>query len=230
MIAAGSTKADDRSKPIESRRGLALEDWPDGYVWMLAKTDAVTVAEAIAQARDGEVVRDALGKSLQQDKVQTITCQFKGHSWSVFGWFERKEPGKFAKQLSRDLGVDVIMVAYSDFTGWQFIDTFRGGEHIEAFHWGLDDLNPSGSWDVKTSWDTDYGDGVVLTDILCFRSSLHQATEEQVQRGDDFADWLLRQHDAYLAKSEAMAWINPQGKVESSLGPEAFSAVVAVMR
>ena len=65
--------------------------------------------------------------------------------------------------------------------------------------------------------------------VCLFRSELRQVTEEELRKGDAFADWLLREHDAYLPSSDVLPWIDENGVVSTPLGPSAFSGVHAVV-
>ena len=125
------------SEPVSSRRGLALTDWPDGFVYVLVKANAEETASAIA-ARDGsQIAKVVLGEKGDIEKTRTIVCQLEGHVWSLFAWFE-PETDEFVTELSREMDTTVLKISYSEFIGWQFIDVYQGGEGVESMHWGLD--------------------------------------------------------------------------------------------
>jgi hypothetical protein len=215
-------------EPIERRRGLVMEDWPDGFVYIVAKAEAAKVAEAVAKLRNYQVKEAKVGDPIDPEKPGTLVSQFAGHVWSQFAWFDQ-EPETFVKELSSQLGTEVMMIAYSDFSGWQFIDVFKSGEEVEAFHWGLDYSEDVGSgpdlaeWHTHTKVTKNY-DGIDMTDQFLFRSKLREVSEAKLANGEEFASWLLGQHGAYFSDKE-MAWYGEQGAIESPLGQTAFTSI-----
>jgi hypothetical protein len=205
-----------------------MEDWPDGFVYVLAKSSAAETAEAVAKLRNYQVKEAKLGDPADPEKPGTIVSQFAGHDWSQFAWFD-DEPESVVKELSGQLATEVIMIAYSDFSGWQFIDVYAKGEPAEAFHWGLDYSEDIGSgpdlteWDTHTKVTTNY-EGVDMTDQFLFRSKLRKVNETEIGKGEQFASWLLSQHDVYFSDRE-MAWFGEEGTIESPLGPTAFDSI-----
>jgi hypothetical protein len=176
------------------------------------------------------VVDDALGKSPDEEEGGVIVFQVKGHPWSIFALWPDEEFKDSAAELSKELAADVLTFANSDFSGWSFVNLYRGGEEVEALHWG-EDLTESGlagpdlsEWDTHTKITTDHGDDVVITDQWLFRSKLRKVSEQDLQKGEAFNDELFKQHDAYLPDAEDMPWVGENG-IESPLGAEAFDEV-----
>ena len=100
------------------------------------KTNAAKTAEALAGAWKGKVIKNALGTPAKRDVAQIVVYQLAGHPWSVFAHDDR-DLQEVAKQLSRT--ADVLAVWQSDFNGWSGVELYRGGEEIEAVHWGPDE-------------------------------------------------------------------------------------------
>jgi len=218
-------------EPVSTRRGLAMNDWPDGFVYVLVKANAKETASAVAASGENQIAEMMLGEPVDEKKLQTIVSQIAGHDWSLFLWFE-PESDAFVTELSREMDTTLLRIAYSDFTGWQFIDVYQGGESVEAMHWGLDYSEELGRSDL-TEWDTHTtvttnDDGIEMTDQFLFRSKLRKISEAELSKGDAFADSLLREHDAYMPKSEEIPWLYQNGTVNSKHEQAAFSSVYAI--
>jgi hypothetical protein len=218
---------------LPTRRGFELFDLSNEAAYVLVKADAARVADALAKQLNGTVTKDALGKSPGDEDGGAIVYQLKGHPWSIFALWPDEKFDEYAAELSKELGTDVLTFANSDFSGWSFVDLYRGGEEVEALHWG-EDLSEIGApanpadWHTMTKISTDHGDDIVITDQWLFRSKLRKVTEQELQQGEAFNDALFKLYDAYLPDAEQMPWVGENG-IESPLGADAFTAVHLVV-
>jgi len=217
---------------LTSRRGFALQDLSDEIGYVMVKADVVKVADAVAKLVKGQVVKDSLGKNPIAEDSGTIVFQLAGHPWSIVALWPDEGFNEQAATLSRELGTDVMTYASSDFNGWSFVVLYRGGEPVEALDWGGegDELGEDGD---DSKWDSQAtipltGEDIDLNERFLFRSTLRKVTEQDLQQGEGFVDWLFKQHDAYLPDAEDMPWLGENG-IESPLGAAAFAGVHAVI-
>jgi len=171
--AAASNATADPS--LRSKRGFDLKDWSNEMVFVLVKADVAKTADALAKAWEAKVVKDVLGKPINDDIEQTVVYQLAGHPWSVFAC-EGRELESFTAALSRD--ADVLVVWNSDFTAWSGIDLFRGGQEVEALHWGgvgerIGEEADAAKWHAKAEVTRQF-EGEPSTDAFQFRSTLHK--------------------------------------------------------
>jgi hypothetical protein len=215
---------------LASKRGFDLEDWSNTAAYVLVKTDAATAAELLARELKGTVIKDTLGKPVNEGRAQAIVYQLAGHPWSIFAC-DNSQLETLAPALSRD--ADVLVFWQNDFNGWAGVELFRGGQQLEAVHWGVaedglgEDADPS-KWDARGEFVRTYED-ISMTDAFLFRSKLRQVTPAELSQGDAFIDAFMRHHDAYLPDADQMPWFDYDTKlINSPLGPAAFTAVHAV--
>lgn len=216
---------------LASKRGFDLDDWNEAS-YVLVKGDATKTAEALAGVWKGKVVKDMLGKPAKDNAIQMIVFQLAGHPWTICACDARQFEA-ISKALSN---TDVLLVWQSDFNGWSGVELYRGGEEVEALHWGpgddkLGEDADAAKWQataeiVRKSDDGDY------KDLFLFRSKARKVTAQDLQKGDAFIDELFSTHDAYLPDSLQMPWtqseLNDSNNISSPLGPGAFSAVHVV--
>lgn len=205
---------------LAKKRGYAIKDWSNEVVYVFVKMDADKAAELLARHVQGNVTKNVFGKEVD-DEAGTIVFQFAGHPWSVFamgsGALET-----LVQALSRD--ADVIVCWNSDFNGWSGVDVYRGGEEVEAVHWGYAS-DAFGKDDTAASlWQSRENVG---EELYQFRSKLRKVAPADLQKGEAFVDSMLRQHDAYLPDLNDMPWLAENG-VSSPLGAAAFKGVHAV--
>ena len=81
---------------------------------------------------------EIVGISEDDEDGGAIVYQLKGHPWSIFALWPDEKFDEYAAELSKELDADVLTFANSDFSGWSFVDLYRGGEEVEALHWGED--------------------------------------------------------------------------------------------
>jgi hypothetical protein len=215
---------------LASKRGFDLEDWSNEAAYVLIKADAAKAADAVAGALKGKVIRDVFGKPVDENANQTVVYQLAGHPWSVFATYgEGLE--ELVKTLSR--GADVLVFFQDDFNGWALVEMYRGGEEVEAVHWGgveekLGEDADASKWHAEGKFDRTY-EGITMTDSFLFRSKLRKVTPADLGKGDAFIDEFFVHHDAYLPDADQMAWFDYDTKTTSSpLGATAFAGVHAV--
>jgi hypothetical protein len=214
---------------LPSKRGFDLEDWSNEAAYVLVKGDAVKLAESLARELKGTVVKDVLGKAVNE-RAQAVVYQLAGHSWSIFAC-DNSQLEKLAPALSR--GADVLVFWQSDFNGWAGVELYRGGEQVEAVHWGtaedsLGEDADASKWDSRGQFVRTF-EGISMTDAFLFRSKLRNVTPDELNKGDAFIDSFLRHHDAYLPDADQMPWFDYDTKLISSpLGAAAFAGVHAV--
>jgi hypothetical protein len=224
-VANNAAPAADPS--LASKRGFDLDDWNEAS-FVLVKGDAAKTAEILAGAWKGKVVKDVLGKPVQDNAIQIVVFQLAGHPWTVFAC-DGSQLELVTKALSRD--TDVLVAWQSDFNGWSGVELYRGGEEVEAVHWGPDedklgDDADAAKWQtraeiVRKNEDESYNDAFL------FRSKARKVTAQDLQKGDAFIDDMFRAHDAYLPDSLQMPWATTEDadKISSPLGPAAFASV-----
>lgn len=233
---AGTTAANTTAPPaapadpsFASKRGFDLKDWNDTS-YILVKTDPAKTAEALAVAWKGKVIKNALGLPAKRDVAQIVVYQLAGHPWTVFAHDDR-DLKEVAKQLSRT--ADVLAVWQSDFNGWSGVELYRGGEEVEAVHWGPDEDKlaedaDAAKWQARAEVARKNEDGS-YNDAFLFRSKLRKVATQDLQKGDAFIEEMFRAQDAYLPDSPQMPWAESEtDKITSPLGAETFSGVYAV--
>jgi hypothetical protein len=233
---AGTTAANTIAPPpapadpsLASKRGFDLKDWNDTS-YILVKTNAAKTAEALAGAWKGKVIKNALGTPTKRDVAQIVVYQLAGHPWTVFAHDDR-DLKEVAKQLSRT--ADVLAVWQSDFNGWSGVELYRGGEEVEAVHWGPDEDKlaedaDAAKWQARAEVARKNEDET-YNDAFLFRSKLRKVATQDLQKGDAFIEEMFRAQDAYLPDAPQMPWAESETeKITSPLGPEAFSGVHVV--
>jgi hypothetical protein len=236
---SGATSAPVASTPsqppvvdpsLASKRGFDLEDWSNEAAYVLVKADVAKAADALAREWIGTVVKDTLGKSVNEERSATIVYQLAGHPWSIFPT-ENDQLETLAPALSRT--ADVLVFWQNDFNGWAGVELYRGGEQVEAVHWGLaedglgEDADAS-KWDSRGEFVRTF-EGISMTDAFLFRSKLRKVAPTELNQGDAFIDSFMRHHDAYLPDADQMPWYDFDTKVIASpLGAAAFAGVHAI--
>jgi hypothetical protein len=215
---------------LASKRGFDLEDWSNEAAYVLVKADVSKAADAVAGAMQGKVIPNVLGKPADENANQTVVYQLAGHPWSVFATYgEGLE--ELIKTLSRQS--DVLVFFQDDFNGWALVELYRGGEEVEAVHWGgvdekLGEDADASKWHAEGKFDRTF-EGITMTDSFLFRSKLRKVTPADLGKGDAFIDEFLVHHDAYLPDADQMPWFDYDTKLISSpLGAAAFAGVHAV--
>jgi hypothetical protein len=194
------------------------------------KTDAAKTAEALAKSWKGKVIKNALGTPTKRDVAQIVVYQLAGHPWSVFAHDDR-DLREVARQLSGT--ADVLAVWQSDFNGWSGVELYRGGDEVEAIHWGPDEDKlgedaDAAKWQARADVARKNEDGT-YNDAFLFRSKLRKVATQDLQKGDAFIEEMFRKQDAYLPDAPQMPWADSETeKITSPLGAEAFSGVYAV--
>jgi hypothetical protein len=215
---------------IASKRGFGLEDWSNEAAYVLVKADAAKMADMLAKATTAKVVMNVLDKPADEEAAQAIVYQLAGHSWSIVAI-----PGDvwetFVPALSTN--ADVIVFSHSDFNAWASVKLFRGGEEVEAVHWGpagdgLGEDADASKWHTSGTVTTTYED-IASDDTYLFRSKLQKLTPADLQKGEAFINEFFKQQDAYLPDAEQMPWYDYDTKtISSPLGAAAFAGVHAV--
>jgi hypothetical protein len=227
-LMAAPTRAPVAVDPsLASKRGFDLEDWSNEMAYVLIKADAAKAADALAAAWQGKVVKDVFGKELSEERGHGLIYQLKGHPWSIFAC-DNSDLEKLTPVLSRD--ADVLVFWQSDFNGWAGVELYRGGEEVEAVHWGGveeklgEDANAS-KWHAEGKFNRTYED-ITMTDSFLFRSKLRKMTPEELGKGDAVVDEFFVKHDAYLPDADQMPWQDWDSKlITSPLGAGAFAGV-----
>jgi len=229
----------DQSKPssgpadpsLRSKRGFGLADWSNELAYVLVKADAAKTADLLAKAWDGKVVKDVFGKPTDEGKDQIVVFQLAGHPWSIFAceWSQIEE---LAETLSRD--ADMLAAWNSDFNGWSGVELYRGGEEVEAVHWGFADDKigedaDASKWQTSAQIPRKFEDET-LSELYLFRSKARKIAPPDLQKGEAFIDTMFRQNDAYLPEIDQMPWgeAGESETITSPLGPTAFAAVHVV--
>jgi hypothetical protein len=214
---------------LRSKRGFGLTDWSNEAAYVLVKADAAKTAGALVKAfKKGKVVKDVFGKPSDERKDQVVVFQLAGHPWSIFAC-DASQIEEFAKTLSRD--TDMLGAWNSDFNGWSGIQLYRGGEEVEAVHWGFDEDKigedaDASKWQTTAQIPRKLGDET-LSELYLFRSKARKVAAPDLQKGQAFIDAMFRQNDAYLPEIEQMPWAEAgeSETITSPLGPAAFAAV-----
>lgn len=214
---------------LHAKRGFGITDWSNEAAYVLVKADAAKTADALVKALNkGKVVKDVFGKPTDERKEQILVFQLAGHPWSIFAC-DSSQIEEFGKTLSRD--VDMLGAWNSDFNGWSGVQLYRGGEEVEAIHWGFDedkvgDDADASKWQANAQIPRKLGEAT-LAELYLFRSKARKATPADLQKGTAFIDAMFRQNDAYLPEIEQMPWADSDEAetITSPLGPAAFSAV-----
>jgi len=215
---------------LPSKRGYALTDWSNEAAYVLVKADVGKTADALAAAWKGKVIKDIFGMKVDEDANQVVVYQLAGHPWSIFacdnGSLEELTP-----VLSRD--ADLLLFWNSDFNGWAGVQLHRGGQEIEAVHWGPEEDGLGEDADAS-KWHSEGKHTITHEDIsfdetFRFRSKDRKATPEELAKGEAFVDAMFKHHDAYLPDVDQMPWFDYDTKViNSPLGKGAFAGVHAV--
>jgi hypothetical protein len=229
--AATSSPPETAADPaIASKRGFGLEDWSNEAAYVLVKTDAAKMADLLAKVLTSTVVPNVLGKPADENAAQALVFQLSGHSWSIVAI-----PGDFWEKFVPALSTnaDVIVFSHSDFNAWASVKLFRGGEEVEAVHWGpagdgLGEDADASKWHTTGTVTTEY-EGITSDDTYLFRSKLRKLTPADLQKGEVFIDEFFKQQDAYLPDAEQMPWYDYDTKtITSPLGAAGFTGVHAV--
>jgi hypothetical protein len=229
-VASSAAPAAAADPSLASKRGFDLDDWNEAS-YVLVKGDAAKTAETLAGVWKGNVVKDVLGQPAKENAIQMVVFQLAGHPWSVFAC-DARQFEEVTKALS---DTDVLVAWQSDFNGWSGIELYRGGEEVEAVHWGPDEDKlgedaDAAKWQtraevVRKNEDDSYNDAFL------FRSKARKIAVQDLQKGDAFIDEMFRAHDAYLPDSLQMPWAHSEDgpdQFHSPLPPSAFSGVHVV--
>jgi hypothetical protein len=177
------------------------------------------------------VIKNVLGTPDSETRDWIIVYQLAGHPWTIFA-----TDGSQIEPLSKSLSseADVIFIWNSDFNGWSGCDLYRGGQEVEAVHWGPegDGLGEDGNaslWHARGTVAHSI-EGETYNDLYQFRSKMRKVTEADLKKGEAFVDAFLHHHNAYLPDMEQMPWgdFDESGKVTSGFPHSAFAAVHAV--
>ena len=215
---------------LASKRGFDLDDWNEAS-YVLVKGDAAKTAEILAGVWKGKVVKDVLGQPAKDDAIQMVVFQLAGHPWTICAC-DASQFELVTKALSN---TDVLVVWQSDFNGWSGVELYRGGEEVEALHWGPDEDKlgedaDAAKWQTRAEIVRKIEDGG-YTDAFLFRSKARKVTAQDLQKGDAFINDMFRAHDAYLPDSLQMPWAHTEEETDTitnPLAPGAFSAVHVV--
>jgi hypothetical protein len=216
---------------LASKRGFDLKDWSNEAAYVLVKADVAKTADALAAAWKGKVIKDVFGTVVPEHRALVPVFQLAGHRWSIFAT-DNSQLEMLSAALSRD--TDVLVAWNSDFNGWSGVGLYRGGQEVEAIHWGGvdeklgEDANAS-LWHAEGQIPRKFED-IEFTDSFLFRSKLRKMTPQELQKGEAVVDAMLRANDAYLPDADQMPWTDAdeQGALSSPLGPAAFKGVYAV--
>ena len=215
---------------LETRRGFDLKDWSNEAAYVLVKAAADQTAAQLAREWNGKVLKDVLGKPIDEERGQAVVYQLAGHPWSIFAT-DSSQLEELVPVLSRQ--TDLLVFWNSDFNGWAGIELYRAGEEVEAIHWGVaedalgEDANAA-LWHSEGQVTETYDDGVTMDYAFRFRSKLRKVTPVDLQQGEAFVNAFMRHHDAYLPDADQMPWVDENNFITSPLGPAAFTAVHAV--
>jgi hypothetical protein len=127
------------------------------------------------------------------EKVGHQDCkQLEGGAWTVLS-----AGGDIARELSAELGADVIYFAFGDASGWMVYDFFQKGEKVESYGFGGDyseEMEEMGG-EYTSPWDIETSDGETQWG---FTSKLRKASEQEIQKGEAFIDEFFKSQNAYL--------------------------------
>lgn len=140
--------------------------------------------DAVLVRSDADTVKEHLGR---QD------CkQLEGNAWTVL-----PDEADVALQLSDELDTDAIYFGFGDGSGWMVYDLFQKGEKVESYGFGDDyseEMEEMGA-EYNSPWDMETSDGETQWG---FSSKLRKASEEEIQKGEDFIDAFFKSQNAYL--------------------------------
>lgn len=229
-VASSAAPAAAADPSLASKRGFDLDDWNEAS-YVLVKGDAAKTAEVLAGVWKGKVVKDVLGRPAKDNAIQMVVFQLAGHPWTICAC-DASQFELITRALSN---TDVLVAWQSDFNGWSGVELYRGGEEVEAVHWGPDGDKLGEDADAA-KWQTRAeivrkNEYESYADAFLFRSKARKVTSQDLQKGDAFIDDMFRAHDAYLPDSLQMPWAHSESgpdQFNSPLPAAAFSGVHVV--
>jgi hypothetical protein len=124
------------------------------------------------------------------EKVGHRDCkQLEGSAWTVLA-----ANGDVARELSAELGADVIYFSFGDASGWMVYDFFQKGEKVESYGFGEDYSEEMGG-DYNSPWNIESSDGETQWG---FSSKLRKVSEPEIKKGEAFIDEFFKSQNAYL--------------------------------
>lgn len=204
----------NRDLPIESRRGIDLEDGDDSLVLVMASMEDTSRAFQLhCRAEDWE--RDVSGKDVKITDRCYVSMRLVGHNWSVvracyvdsaqsYGSLTADD----AQAMSESVGAPAIFFQNSDNASVVGYTYFEGGEEKERFFYDPE----GGEWDADSNWEEDDWDDDETWNVEeeegwagpppTFLSLRRQLDTRQIEDPWEFVDDFLKEMDAFAPSLE----------------------------